>query len=74
MTFALGAACSGYFRADDHMVHFSAGKKGTNRVRQRTLSDVKGSASLLAPTSNLLGRPSAYGHRHGASRTRWRTA
>lgn len=73
MTFALGAARSGYVRAN-HVVHFSAGKKGTNRVRQRTLSDVNGSAGQLAPASNLFGGAGACGRHRDAARTRLRTA
>jgi hypothetical protein len=73
MTFALGAARSGYIPAN-HVVHFSAGKKGTNRVRQRTLSDVNGSAGRLAPASNLLGGPGACGRHQDAARMRLRTA
>ena len=72
MTFALGATRSGSIRADQ-AVHFSAGKKGTNRVRQRTPSDVNASADELAQAGNLLGRPSACGRRHGAPRTRLHT-
>lgn len=73
MTFALGAACSGYVR-DDQTVHFSAGIKGTNRVRQRTPSDVNASAGWLARASNTSGRMSTCGRHYGAARTRLRTA
>ena len=72
MIFALGAARSGNIPAYQ-VVHISAGKKGTNRERQRTPSDVIGSAGRLARASNLLGIPAACGHRHGATRTRLRT-
>lgn len=72
MTFALGAARSGYNRADQ-TVHFSAGKKATNRVRQRTPSDVVASASWLAQASNLLGRPGACGRHRDDARTRLHT-
>lgn len=72
MTFALGAIRSEHIRADQ-VVHFSAGKKGTNRVRQRTPSDVMPS-DTLAYTGNLLGRPSICRRWHGAAgRTRLRT-
>ena len=72
MTFALGATRSGYIRADQ-TVHFSVGKKGTNRVRLRTPSDVVASAGKLAHASDLLGRPGACGRRQGAAWTRLRT-